>query len=644
MKNNKHFEATLIILASIIPIMLIFSLSYNFDNKYTRNGPRGENGTITLSQRDLDSPVFLIDGWMLSVDDNDFEETFIGQYSDFSYAPGGTSPFGKGVYKLNINLTDGPEVITMELPEIFSEYTLEINDNVVAYNGSGTMVSFLADEDTRLKFTTYNDTHYYSGLFYPPVIGTTHVIERICNIRMIIYIVLSIFALMMGIFSIIFWLWEEKEIMFYHFAYLSFAIFLNCCHPLAWKLGIASCIWYCIEDMSRLLIWLEAISITSIVAGLWENKKIRVTLSWATFLIVLLTGLSVAFIIPNNPGFIPVYGYTVEIIALLSWAVLSVATGIGFGKNQNIFSVLTLIGCCVLGASIFDKLLYNNLFEPIYALWQDEWASLILMIIFSILIVSYNGKMFRENKEMKQGLEELVEKKTAQLESVIEERKNFFSDMAHNLKAPIATIHGLISVIQQENVGIDDELLGYIAIIENENLIMQERVQSLNTLNDFDRIKDKKEYIDINDLLEEVEYSNKPDADVLGINLFVGRLNTTAEIFAQKEKLLIMFENLIYNSFSFTPQNGAITIQVSVSDKNAVFVVKDTGSGVPKDKLPYIFDRFYVGRDIKSEGSGLGLYIVKLTCEELGGSISVNSELNVGTAFTISLPLAERNL
>lgn len=126
----------------------------------------------------------------------------------------------------------------------------------------------------------------------------------------------------------------------------------------------------------------------------------------------------------------------------------------------------------------------------------------------------------------------------------------------------------------------------------------------------------------------------------MGLHFQVHPLGSPAYIFAQQEKLLIAFENLIYNAISFTPAGGSITITPRLQDSMLSIDVRDTGCGIAPQKLPFIFDRFYTSRVDASEGSGLGLYIVKLTIEELGGSICASSQPGCGTVFTMQLPLA----
>ncbi|MPN20257.1 Adaptive-response sensory-kinase SasA [bioreactor metagenome] len=145
--------------------------------------------------------------------------------------------------------------------------------------------------------------------------------------------------------------------------------------------------------------------------------------------------------------------------------------------------------------------------------------------------------------------------------------------------------------------------------------------------------------LEVDELLALVEQKNAPEVDVAGIHFTVGRLGESAKLMAQREKLLILFENLIYNAISFTPPGGNLSITPRLEGASVVIEVSDTGCGIAPGHLPHVFEQFYTTRGQTSEGSGLGLYICKLTVEELGGSIEAASTLDAGAVFTIRLPI-----
>jgi signal transduction histidine kinase len=106
-------------------------------------------------------------------------------------------------------------------------------------------------------------------------------------------------------------------------------------------------------------------------------------------------------------------------------------------------------------------------------------------------------------------------------------------------------------------------------------------------------------------------------------------------------RLTVVLENLISNAVKFT-EAGEIRVSVSCSQKTVDIQVADTGIGIPNDQLPHIFEKFYQGDRTSTRhkgGLGLGLYIVKVFTDLLGGNIKIKSEVNRGSTFTLSLPI-----
>ena len=105
-----------------------------------------------------------------------------------------------------------------------------------------------------------------------------------------------------------------------------------------------------------------------------------------------------------------------------------------------------------------------------------------------------------------------------------------------------------------------------------------------------------------------------------------------------------MFINLINNAAKFSPEGSSVTVSVAQGEKEALVSISDQGLGIPHEARQHLFERFYRARNVtiaEIPGSGIGLYIVKSIVDELGGNIRVESELNQGTTFIISLLRAE---
>ena len=101
---------------------------------------------------------------------------------------------------------------------------------------------------------------------------------------------------------------------------------------------------------------------------------------------------------------------------------------------------------------------------------------------------------------------------------------------------------------------------------------------------------------------------------------------------------------LIVNAYNYSNVNAKVRLDVKTKDNYLTIEIKDDGIGIPEESIPYLFERFYridSSRSRESGGSGIGLTIVKQFVEAHGGTIEVDSQIDVGTTFTIILPMAQ---
>jgi two-component system sensor histidine kinase BaeS len=110
-------------------------------------------------------------------------------------------------------------------------------------------------------------------------------------------------------------------------------------------------------------------------------------------------------------------------------------------------------------------------------------------------------------------------------------------------------------------------------------------------------------------------------------------------VMGDTNRLAQVLDNLISNALQHTDAGGRITITVNQTPEEALLVVADTGTGIPKDEIPRIFERFYRGDQARGgRGTGLGLAIVKEIVNAHGGTVSAESVVGVGSKFTVRLP------
>ena len=148
---------------------------------------------------------------------------------------------------------------------------------------------------------------------------------------------------------------------------------------------------------------------------------------------------------------------------------------------------------------------------------------------------------------------------------------------------------------------------------------------------------------DIGDLLRDAAVNFSPQADDRGIRLALALPGDLPEVLADARRIAQVLGNLLTNALRYTPRQGTVTLSAALRSGGVELAVADTGSGIPPEDLPHIFDRFWRGEKSRSRaagGSGLGLAIAKQLVQMHGSSILVSSTPGAGTTFSFTLPLA----
>jgi two-component system phosphate regulon sensor histidine kinase PhoR len=150
--------------------------------------------------------------------------------------------------------------------------------------------------------------------------------------------------------------------------------------------------------------------------------------------------------------------------------------------------------------------------------------------------------------------------------------------------------------------------------------------------------------MDILPVLQESAMAVKAIAHKKNVSLNLEASLTRLNILGDRSGLQQVFINLINNAAKFSKQGGSVEISLSPEEDYIHIYIRDDGVGIPEEAIPYLFQRFYRAKNVtiaEIPGSGIGLYIVKSIVEELGGRISVESILNHGTTFIVSLKRAK---
>jgi signal transduction histidine kinase len=221
--------------------------------------------------------------------------------------------------------------------------------------------------------------------------------------------------------------------------------------------------------------------------------------------------------------------------------------------------------------------------------------------------------------------------------------RNFIQNVSHELKTPLTVIQGHAAKLGDT----PNDREGFQAsrrIITDEAKRLAQLVDNLLTLA---RLESpafvlEKSTVNFAGLLEEVILQVSDLAEERGLALNLTLAPGLPRLSADRARLKQVILNLVDNALKYTPAGGTVTIDAGVSEGRLQCSVRDTGEGIPTDDLPYIFEKLYRARRARGrpvEGSGLGLTIAQQIIRAHGGEITVQSEMGVGTTFTVTLPV-----
>lgn len=238
--------------------------------------------------------------------------------------------------------------------------------------------------------------------------------------------------------------------------------------------------------------------------------------------------------------------------------------------------------------------------------------------------------------------------------SVNKLKDEFLFIIAHELRGPITAIRGYVELFltgEAKKIGGTVLHLANGAIRQSEKL--NELIFELLDLSRLEvgKLKLQNENIDIDKFIQELIAKDTDLAKEKKIELTFKPENRGVEVFADRERVREVVQNLLDNALKFTGASGKISVWTETKGKKNHIFVADTGSGIRKEDLPYIFDRFNQGSTIplfddeevkKEKSTGLGLFLAKSLVEEMGGEIFVESTVGKGSKFTFTLPVAKR--
>jgi two-component system sensor histidine kinase ChiS len=272
-------------------------------------------------------------------------------------------------------------------------------------------------------------------------------------------------------------------------------------------------------------------------------------------------------------------------------------------------------------------------FEIRPAFWQTWWFRTLVLLVIILLIVIYVRWREMEAKEVN----EKLEKKNRELVKINAELDRFVYSASHELRAPLASVIGLIHLTKSDLTG--QAQIQKVEMMESAVKKLDAVIHDIVDYSKNARLEMKTESIDMNDILNAgiERCSHLPGFHQIR---FINEIKAQTLFFSDRDRVTVLFNNLISNAVKFSnllKGDCVIAITVEVNESQLIANVKDNGVGIAPAYLDKIFEMFFRGEN-PNAGAGLGLYICQEIVQRLSGSLTVESVPNKGTEFHIILP------
>jgi len=291
----------------------------------------------------------------------------------------------------------------------------------------------------------------------------------------------------------------------------------------------------------------------------------------------------------------------------------------------------TLIGLIAFVASL---LISGYLVRPF-----DQLIDTIIDIRNGFTSQPIRGIWYTETERIAEAFNKVV----GRMRQLDESRQEFVANVSHELKTPMTSMKVLADSLLSDPSTPNEMYREFLQDIDNELDRENKMIDELLNLAKMDqkRAPMNVELIDINALLEYVMKRVRPLAQARSINMtLVSERQVMAEV--DETKLSMAFTNLIENAIKYNIDHGTVRVTINSDHKNFILTVEDTGIGIPEEAQSRIYERFYrvdKSRSREIGGTGLGLSITRSAVLLHKGTIEVWSEENIGTRFTVTIPL-----
>ncbi|MEJ1240545.1 HAMP domain-containing sensor histidine kinase [Chryseolinea sp. T2] len=344
-----------------------------------------------------------------------------------------------------------------------------------------------------------------------------------------------------------------------------------------------------------------------------------------SFLNLIITMLACAM--PKSVG---VYFYFVPLV------VISMAL---FGNHQSLLRLLfsTLSAALLLLLFLSDfRLVDIRHFETPNATTFFA-INIFSCTLFLAICMLFMERIYGESEKDLIAIVDETKTENSNLEKTNSELDRLLYSASHDLRSPLLSIKGLVKITQDKN---ECEQTGkYLTMIGERTDRLDSFIRDIIDYSKNARTEGNREMVDLKELVTEVQQNFQFLEGASSID-FQQEINPR-EVVLDRSRILIVLNNLISNAIKYHRADGEakwIKTVISVANNILCIVVADNGQGIHQERKAKVFEMFYRATD-RSQGSGLGLYIVKEVVEKMGGTITVDSIEGEGTSFAVSIPI-----